>query len=315
MSEDDNDASERGGDGNMDVDDDMGLWYTNVVVAANLDVKDVNTRRLVGYWPGLRYDHRTFSSVLWQQRRPNATVQLYKNGHMACMGARTRMHALLAITKAVRLLRQYAVKFGESPHINMVGFKPTNLVSSIELGHHVDLHALWRDYKKIVTFNPDGIKAATLRAKHLNLTPPSRMAFLIFHTSKINVVGASDDEETRRVTDYVVNNIIRHYLILPGQTHATPGPTRLIVDYDRVYAPRVDTDAAADPSHSPPDAGPGNADDDVEFTLTMLTRTTAASIHPAPAHDDDAVDYSAILGDAARALGMPMAPIDKKLDM
>jgi len=186
------------------------LVITNVVATGNLDVKNVKVRIIGQNNPGYIYSRHMFAALINRLVSPKSTSLVYVRGVIVCMGTQSVAEALLACHKYVHLLRRQGVK------CRLVGFKPYNFVFSV-MTFPLDLNRLARDYSYMVQYT-EKFPGATIRCKQMNLEPPTAITIEAFHSGKLNITGATSEEEAHRVFEHVYYSILVHIRIAPGIT-------------------------------------------------------------------------------------------------
>ena len=206
------------------------LRPTNMVVAANLD-KRLNLLRLAGHWHGVMYNMKQTPFCLAQIRThaPDAACLIYPNGVMASMGSVSTSRALVALHKAIRLLRLMAKELGDEGGLHMAGFHASNFVFTVYMDATIDLEALARMLGHAATLRKPfpGIRIKCSLVKGLD--PPSDIAILLFKTSKGNVVNAKSENEAHRVTKYMIDNYFIKCCVAGAGA---------CIDYDDAYKPK-----------------------------------------------------------------------------
>lgn len=183
------------------------MVMTNVVATGNLDVKNVNVRKVAQNNPGYIYSKIMFAALIERLVLPKSTSLVYVKGVIVCMGTGSVAESLLACHKYVHLLRKEGIL------CRLVGFKPYNFVFSV-MTFPLDLDKLARDYSYMVQYT-DKFPGATIRCKHMNLNPPTNITIEAFHSGKLNITAATSEEEARRVFEHVYYSLLVHIRISP----------------------------------------------------------------------------------------------------
>lgn len=179
------------------------LFTTNVVATGNLDVTDVKVRKIAQNNPGYVYSRQMFAALINRLVSPKSTSLVYVRGVIVCMGTKSVPEALLACHKYVALLRKQGVL------CRLVGFRPYNFVFSV-MTFPLNLDMLARDWSYMVQYVRDNFPGATIRCKHMNLDPPTAITIEAFHSGKLNITGATSEEEARRVFEHVFYSVLVH---------------------------------------------------------------------------------------------------------
>lgn len=167
-----------------------GITTRNLVGSAHLG-RAFNLRVLAEALGG-SYHPQRFRAAFFRVRLPTATVILFANGMVLCVGTHHRTDALGALYLFQwRLLR--TLRLVTSFH----GFRVHNVVSSVSLGHYLDLPAMQRHHPVRCIYNPDVFEGLKLIVNWDPYGDGHSTTLVLFRTGRVLVAGG------RSRTDHV----------------------------------------------------------------------------------------------------------------
>jgi len=161
---------------------------TNMVASASLGL-ELDLYALANKIPEIEYEPEQFPGAILKFKEPKASLLLFKNGKVVCVGCKTRDNIEKTIQKTIKMLTPYAKKITKTkkPHIEI-----TNIVASATLGLELDLYKI--AYKiKDVEYEPEQFPGAILKFKE------PKASLLLFKNGKVICAGAKNEKEIRIV--------------------------------------------------------------------------------------------------------------------
>ena len=161
---------------------------TNMVASASLGL-ELDLFSLAQKIKEIEYEPEQFPGAILKFKEPKASLLLFKNGKVVCVGCKKRSLIEKTIDKTIKLLKPYAKKITRTkkPKIEI-----TNIVASANLGIEVDLYRL--AYKvKDVEYEPEQFPGAILKFKE------PKASLLLFKNGKVICAGAKNENEIRAV--------------------------------------------------------------------------------------------------------------------
>jgi len=161
---------------------------TNMVASASLGL-ELDLYSLAQKIKEIEYEPEQFPGAILKFKDPKASLLLFKNGKVVCVGCKKRTMIEKTIDKTIKLLKPYAKKITRTkkPKIEI-----TNIVASASLGIEIDLYRL--AYKvKDVEYEPEQFPGAILKFKD------PKASLLLFKNGKVICAGAKNENEIRVV--------------------------------------------------------------------------------------------------------------------
>jgi transcription initiation factor TFIID TATA-box-binding protein len=161
---------------------------TNMVASASLGL-ELDLFSLAHKIKEIEYEPEQFPGAILKFKDPKASLLLFKNGKVVCVGCKKRELIEKTINKTVKMLMPYAKKIlsKKKPEIEI-----TNIVASAELGLELDLYKI--AYKvKDVEYEPEQFPGAILKFKK------PKASLLLFKNGKVICAGAKNEKEIRIV--------------------------------------------------------------------------------------------------------------------
>ncbi len=161
---------------------------TNMVASASLGL-ELDLYALANKIPEIEYEPEQFPGAILKFKDPKASLLLFKNGKVVCVGCKRRDMIEKTIQKTIKMLTPYAKKITKTkkPHIEI-----TNIVASASLGLELDLYKI--AYKiKDVEYEPEQFPGAILKFKD------PKASLLLFKNGKVICAGAKNEKEIKLV--------------------------------------------------------------------------------------------------------------------
>ncbi len=139
--------------------------------------------------PKIEYEPDQFPGAILKFDKPKASLLLFKNGKVVCVGCKDRKTIEEVIAKVTKLLTPYARKINKTkkPKIEI-----TNIVASAELHMDLDLYVI--AYKlRDVEYEPDQFPGAILKFDE------PKVSLLLFKNGKAICAGAKKEKEIKDV--------------------------------------------------------------------------------------------------------------------
>ncbi|MDD5339624.1 MAG: TATA-box-binding protein [Candidatus ainarchaeum sp.] len=163
---------------------------TNMVASASLGL-ELDLYALANKIKEIEYEPEQFPGAILKFKDPKASLLLFKNGKVVCVGCKQRILIERTIDKTIKMLTPYAKKIlnTKKPKIDI-----TNIVASANLGLELDLYKI--AYKlKDVEYEPEQFPGAILKFKE------PKASLLLFKNGKVICAGAKNEKEIRIVLD------------------------------------------------------------------------------------------------------------------
>jgi transcription initiation factor TFIID TATA-box-binding protein len=157
---------------------------TNIVASANLGL-ELDLFSLAQKIKEVEYEPEQFPGAILKFKDPKASLLLFKNGKVVCVGCKKRKLIEQTIEKTVRLLLPYAKKIikRKKPQIEI-----TNIVAAASFDMQLDLYKI--AYKlHDVEYEPEQFPGAILKFKD------PKASLLLFKNGKVICAGAKNEKE------------------------------------------------------------------------------------------------------------------------
>ncbi|MFA6530974.1 MAG: TATA-box-binding protein [Candidatus Micrarchaeia archaeon] len=161
---------------------------TNMVASANLWL-ELDLFALAQKIKEIEYEPEQFPGAILKFKDPKASLLLFKNGKVVCVGCKRRDIIEKTIEKTVKMLTPYAKKIikKKKPEIII-----TNIVASANLNMDLDLYKI--AYKmKDVEYEPEQFPGAILKFKD------PKVSLLLFKNGKVICAGAKSEKDIKTV--------------------------------------------------------------------------------------------------------------------
>ena len=139
----------------------------------------------------IEYEPEQFPGAILKFKDPKASLLLFKNGKIVCVGCKDRSLIEKTVDKTLKMLLPHAKKTTgqKKPHIDI-----TNIVAAASLGMELDLYRI--AYKlKDVEYEPEQFPGAILKFKE------PRASLLLFKNGKVICAGAKNEKEIGAVIE------------------------------------------------------------------------------------------------------------------
>jgi transcription initiation factor TFIID TATA-box-binding protein len=159
---------------------------TNMVSSANLGL-ELDLFYIAQKIKEIEYEPEQFPGAILKFKDPKASLLLFKNGKVVCVGCRDEATIEKTLDRTVKLLRPYAktILSNKKPE-----FTVTNIVASADLHMPLDLFAI--AYKvKDVEYEPEQFPGAILKFKN------PKVSLLLFKNGKVICAGATSKKQIR----------------------------------------------------------------------------------------------------------------------
>ena len=157
---------------------------TNMVASASLGL-ELDLYALANKIKEIEYEPEQFPGAILKFKDPKASLLLFKNGKVVCVGCKKRSLIEKTIEKTIKMLTPYAKRITKTkkPKIEI-----TNIVASANLGLELDLYKI--AYKiKDVEYEPEQFPGAILKFKE------PKASLLLFKNGKVICAGAKNEKE------------------------------------------------------------------------------------------------------------------------
>ncbi len=161
---------------------------TNMVASASLGL-ELDLYSLAQKIKEIEYEPEQFPGAILKFKDPKASLLLFKNGKVVCVGCKKRSLIEKTIERTIKLLTPYAKRITKTkkPKIEI-----TNIVASAALGIDLDLYKI--AYKvKDVEYEPEQFPGAILKFKE------PKASLLLFKNGKVICAGAKNEADIRTV--------------------------------------------------------------------------------------------------------------------
>ena len=160
---------------------------TNIVASASLGL-ELDLFSLAQKIKGIEYEPEQFPGAIYKVKDKKATLLLFKNGKVVCVGCKKRSVIQKTVEEARKMLLPYAKKItsNKKPKIEI-----TNIVTAANLNMELDLYKT--AYKlPDVEYEPEQFPGAILKFKN------PKASLLLFKNGKVICAGAKNEEEIRK---------------------------------------------------------------------------------------------------------------------
>ncbi len=163
-----------------------GIEYTitNMVASSNLGL-ELDLFLLASEIPGIEYDPEQFPGAILKFSDPKATLLLFKNGKVVCVGCKTKAAIEKTLIKTLKLLTPKAKKILKKQ--KNPKFEITNIVASASLGMGLDLYTIAYEVKD-VEYEPEQFPGAILKFRE------PKASLLLFKNGKVICAGSRDEK-------------------------------------------------------------------------------------------------------------------------
>jgi len=159
---------------------------TNIVSSANLGM-ELDLFYIAQKIKEIEYEPEQFPGAILKFKDPKASLLLFKNGKVVCVGCKDEETIVKTLDKTVKLLKPYAKKILSNKKPTFV---VTNIVASADLKMPLDLFAI--AYKvKDVEYEPEQFPGAILKFKE------PRVSMLLFKNGKVICAGATTKKQIK----------------------------------------------------------------------------------------------------------------------
>jgi transcription initiation factor TFIID TATA-box-binding protein len=137
----------------------------------------------------IEYEPEQFPGAILKFKEPKASLLLFKNGKVVCVGCKKRILIEQTIDRTIKMLMPYAKRIikKKKPKIEI-----TNIVASASLGLELDLYKI--AYKvRDVEYEPEQFPGAILKFKE------PKASLLLFKNGKVICAGARNEADIRKV--------------------------------------------------------------------------------------------------------------------
>ena len=163
---------------------------TNMVASASLGL-ELDLFSLAQKIKEIEYEPEQFPGAILKFKDPKASLLLFKNGKVVCVGCKKRSMIEKTIEKTIKLLTPYAKRIIKKKKPDIV---ITNIVASASLDMELDLYKI--AYKvSDVEYEPEQFPGAILKFKD------PKASLLLFKNGKVICAGAKNEKEIRIVLE------------------------------------------------------------------------------------------------------------------
>ena len=157
---------------------------TNMVASASLGL-ELDLYTLANKIKEIEYEPEQFPGAILKFKDPKASLLLFKNGKVVCVGCKKRSLIEKTIEKTIVMLTPYAKKITKTKKPIIV---ITNIVASANLGLELDLYKIASKIKD-VEYEPEQFPGAILKFKE------PKASLLLFKNGKVICAGAKTEKE------------------------------------------------------------------------------------------------------------------------
>lgn len=163
-----------------------GIEYTitNIVASSNLGL-ELDLFLIATKIPQVEYEPEQFPGAILKFDDPKATILLFKNGKIVCVGCKSEAKIAETIAKTVKLLTPYAKKIIKKT--KRPEFEITNIVASANLGMGLDLYTIASEVEN-VEYEPEQFPGAILKFRE------PKASLLLFKNGKVICAGSKDEK-------------------------------------------------------------------------------------------------------------------------
>ncbi len=157
---------------------------TNMVASASLGL-ELDLFTLAQKIREIEYEPEQFPGAILKFVDPKASLLLFKNGKVVCVGCKKRTEIAKTIEKTIKMLIPYAKKIIKKKKPEIV---ITNIVASADLHMELDLYKLAYKLPQI-EYEPEQFPGAILKFKD------PKASLLLFKNGKVICAGAKTEKE------------------------------------------------------------------------------------------------------------------------
>jgi transcription initiation factor TFIID TATA-box-binding protein len=163
-----------------------GIEYkvTNIVASSNLGL-ELDLFMLARDIPEIEYEPEQFPGAILKYDDPKATLLLFKNGKVVCVGCKTKAAIEKTIAKTLKMLKPKAKKITKT--MKKPKFEITNIVASASLGMGLDLYTIAYEIED-VEYEPEQFPGAILKFRE------PKASLLLFKNGKVICAGSRDEK-------------------------------------------------------------------------------------------------------------------------
>ncbi|MCK4319800.1 TATA-box-binding protein [Candidatus Micrarchaeota archaeon] len=172
---------------------------TNIVASASLGL-ELDLFSLADKMKGIEYEPEQFPGAILKFDDPKATLLLFKNGKVVCVGCKSREIIQKTLNKTVKMLTPYAKKIIKK--VKNVDFEITNIVASADLHMDLELYTIAYEMEN-VEYEPEQFPGAILKFRE------PKASLLLFKNGKVICAG-SRDEKTIEKALKKARNLLRN---------------------------------------------------------------------------------------------------------
>ena len=176
----------------------------NIVATANLDVKDINLKKLAQDNPFCNYDKCRFAAM-GSRLMDGSTLLLYSMGVIVCMGTNNPLTARLACAKYCQVLNSHL-----NVECNITGFHVDNYVCTIFTFQLALDECIRDDWASVIEYDPQKFPGARARCKFMGLSFDTNVVVTFFESGKINITNAKSIYEAYYMFTIVYYRYIIH---------------------------------------------------------------------------------------------------------
>jgi transcription initiation factor TFIID TATA-box-binding protein len=161
---------------------------TNMVASSNLGL-ELDLFLIATKIPQVEYEPEQFPGAILKFDEPKATILLFKNGKIVCVGCKSERKISETISKTLKMLTPYAKKILKKQ--KRPKFEVTNIVASANLGMGLDLYALAYELDN-VEYEPEQFPGAILKFRE------PKASLLLFKNGKVICAGSKDEKSIQK---------------------------------------------------------------------------------------------------------------------
>ncbi|MBU0586331.1 TATA-box-binding protein [Candidatus Micrarchaeota archaeon] len=159
---------------------------TNMVASANLGL-ELDLFYIANRIREVEYEPEQFPGAILKFKDPKASLLLFKNGKVVCVGCKDEPSIAKTLDRTVKLLKPYSKKIITNKKPT---FQVTNIVASASLNMNLDLFSI--AYKvKDVEYEPEQFPGAILKFKD------PKVSLLLFKNGKVICAGATSKKQIK----------------------------------------------------------------------------------------------------------------------
>ena len=173
---------------------------TNMVAAGNLGIS-LDLYKLSLVMPFIEYEPEQFPGAILKFKKPKATLLIFKNGKVVCVGCGSKKEIEATLKKAFKLLLPKAKMIFK--RMKIPEYEVTNIVAAANLNITIDLFTI--AYKeRDVEYEPEQFPGAILKFKK------PKVSLLLFKNGKVIIAGARRESEIKTSLD-LAEGMLRKY--------------------------------------------------------------------------------------------------------